>query len=215
MIISPSRKFLFVHIPKTGGTSFSQAYEARSRPDDILIGDTAKAKKRRHRLDRTGAPGRVWKHSTLADIEGMAGVGDLDSYFICTMVRDPWDRVFSLYHWLRAQSFDHFAVGIAKQTEFNEFLGDKDVMKMLSRDAANTYVTDRQGKLVCNAFIRLEHLESDLKPVWDWLAIDLSPLPKVNASGRPIDSRAAYDPQMVTRVGRWFAQDIEQFDYRF
>jgi hypothetical protein len=47
MIISPGRKFIFVHIPKTGGTSLALALEDRAMKNDILIGDTPKAKKRR------------------------------------------------------------------------------------------------------------------------------------------------------------------------
>ena len=46
MIISRARRFIFVHIPKTGGTAFTLAYEARAAKDDILIGDTPKARKR-------------------------------------------------------------------------------------------------------------------------------------------------------------------------
>ncbi|MBT6534021.1 MAG: Type II secretory pathway, pullulanase PulA, partial [Marinovum sp.] len=50
MIISPGRKFILVHIPKTGGTSMAAALEQRAMADDILIGDTPKAKRRRKRL---------------------------------------------------------------------------------------------------------------------------------------------------------------------
>jgi hypothetical protein len=39
MIISPGRGYVFVHIPKTGGTSLALALEARAMKDDILIGD--------------------------------------------------------------------------------------------------------------------------------------------------------------------------------
>ena len=47
------------------------ALEQRAMADDILIGDTPKAKRRRKRLDKLRAKGRLWKHSTLADIEGV------------------------------------------------------------------------------------------------------------------------------------------------
>ena len=50
MIISRGRRYVFVHIPKTGGTALSLALEARAMKDDILIGDTPKARTRRARL---------------------------------------------------------------------------------------------------------------------------------------------------------------------
>ncbi|HMO71776.1 MAG TPA: Type II secretory pathway, pullulanase PulA, partial [Paracoccaceae bacterium] len=73
MIISRQRGYVFVHIPKTGGTALALALEARAAADDILIGDTPKARARRGRVKALAgrAAGRLWKHSTLADIEGV------------------------------------------------------------------------------------------------------------------------------------------------
>ncbi|NBR91188.1 MAG: LysR family transcriptional regulator, partial [Rhodobacteraceae bacterium] len=71
MIISHGRRYIFVHIPKTGGTSLALALEARAMADDVLIGDTPKAIKRRRRLRGVESSGRLWKHSRLADIEGL------------------------------------------------------------------------------------------------------------------------------------------------
>ena len=50
MIISRARNYIFVHVPKTGGTAMALALEARAAADDILIGDTPKALRRRGRL---------------------------------------------------------------------------------------------------------------------------------------------------------------------
>ena len=43
MILSRGRKYIFIHIPKTGGTSLALALEARAMKDDIMLGDTPKA----------------------------------------------------------------------------------------------------------------------------------------------------------------------------
>jgi len=40
MIISLGRKYIFVHIPKTGGTSLALALEGKAMKDDVLVGDT-------------------------------------------------------------------------------------------------------------------------------------------------------------------------------
>ncbi|MFT6649435.1 MAG: hypothetical protein ACJARR_003421, partial [Pseudophaeobacter arcticus] len=50
MILSRGRKYLFIHIPKTGGTALALALEARAMRDDMMLGDTPKAKNRRRRL---------------------------------------------------------------------------------------------------------------------------------------------------------------------
>ena len=71
MILSRGRKYLFIHAPKTGGTSMALALEARAMKDDIMLGDTPKAVKRRKRLADVRTAGRLWKHSTLADLDGL------------------------------------------------------------------------------------------------------------------------------------------------
>ena len=63
MIISHGRQYIFVHIPKTGGTSLSLALEQRAMRDDILIDDTPKDKRRQKRTKQLKAAGRLWKHS--------------------------------------------------------------------------------------------------------------------------------------------------------
>ena len=60
------------------------ALKQRAMADDILIGDTPKAKRRRKRLDKLRAKGRLWKHSTLADIDGVLSASELEPYFIFT-----------------------------------------------------------------------------------------------------------------------------------
>ncbi|SHG91596.1 sulfotransferase family 2 domain-containing protein [Marivita hallyeonensis] len=214
MIISPGRKFIFVHIPKTGGTSVALALEDRAHRDDILIGDTPKAQKRKGRLKGLKAQGRLWKHSTLADIGGVLPPEELSRMFVFTLVRNPWDRMVSYYHWLRAQNFDHPAVRLAKQSDFDRFVCADETRASFEAASFASYVTDTEGAERCNAFVRLERLEEDLAPVWDHLGFTL-PIPHANASDRPRDYRSAYTDLTADAVAQMCAQDIARFDYHF
>ena len=151
MIISHGRGYVFVHIPKTGGTSLAMALEQRAMRDDILVGDTPKAQRRAKRQRDLPARGRLWKHSTLADIDGVVMDGDLDRFFVFTMVRNPWDRVVSYYHWLRGQSFDHAAVALARNKGFSAFLNDPSTRTGLEDWPAARYVTTAAGRERCDA----------------------------------------------------------------
>ena len=81
------------------------ALEARAKADDIIIGDTPKAKRQCKRLADLTPAGRLWKHSTLRDIDGIFDASALRDDFVFTIVRNPWDRMVSYYHWAREQSF--------------------------------------------------------------------------------------------------------------
>lgn len=215
MILSPGRSYVFVHIPKTGGTALGLALEARAMKDDILIGDSPKARARRGRVKGLKAAGRLWKHSTLADIDGVLSPEDLGQMFCFTLVRNPWDRAVSYYHWLRAQSFAHPAVGLAKAMDFNAFLGHSQTRTAFRLWPAAAYMRDKTGAEHCQLFARLEHLDTDLAPLEAHLGFRLTPLQRVNESARPRDWRGLYTDRSAEMLAEDCAEDIARFGYRF
>ncbi|PWG16231.1 sulfotransferase family 2 domain-containing protein [Salibaculum griseiflavum] len=214
MIISRGRRYIFVHIPKTGGTSLALALEGRAMADDVLVGDTPKARRRRKRLKGIETQGRLWKHSTLAEAEGLITRAEMADFFTFTLVRNPWDRMVSYYHWLQAQDFDHPAVALSKSLPFSLFL-HHDVTEQAFRAAPyGQYMTDGAGQEHCRLFIRLEHLAEDAGPLWQHLGFDLD-VPRVNASGRNRDWRPYYTDDDAAWLGELCAEDISRFGYGF
>ena len=210
MILSPGRGYAFVHAPKTGGTSMALALEARAMADDILIGDTPKAIRRRGRLKGARSAGRLWKHSTLADTRGLLPDAVIDALRPVMLVRNPWARMVSYYHWLRGQTFDHPAVRVAKRSDFAGFVADAEVGESFRRAPYASYVAGGAMPI----FIRLEHLATDLVPFERLLKFRLV-LPHANRSNRPAEWRAAYDAATRARVAEICAADIQRFGYRF
>ena len=214
MIISASRRYIFVHIPKTGGTALSLALEGRACADDILIGDTPKAKRRKARLQGAKAAGRLWKHSTLTDIDGLVTPDQIANSFCFTLVRNPWDRLVSYYHWLRVQGFDHPAVGLAKNLDFSGFLNHPLTRASVAAWPYGRYMHDASGVERCAAFIRLEHFDTDAAPLWAHLGFRLE-LERVNSSDRADDFRGYFTTNDAELVAELCAEDISRFGYTF
>ena len=215
MILSRGRRYIFIHIPKTGGTALALALEARAMKDDILIGDTPKAQRRKGRLKGVETAGRLWKHSTLGDIAGLASEAEIAGFFIVTLVRNPWDRMVSYYHWLTEQSFDHPAVTLAKTLDFSAFLNAPETGASFAANPYGRYVTNAAGQERCNLFIRLEHFAEDVRPFEAHLGFALVPLAVANPSGRDRDWRGYYSDADADLVGQICGTDIARFGYQF
>lgn len=189
------------------------ALEARAAADDILIGDTPKSKRRKGRLKGVKSAGRLWKHSTLADAEGLVSRDEMASFFCFALVRNPWDRVVSYYHWLREQNFEHAAVWLAKTLPFERFIREELVAEGFRQHPYSRYLQDQLGQSHADHFIRIEHLQNDLAPLEAHLGFALD-LPWVNRSERG-DYRSYYSDDDVAIISDVCSLDIAKFGYSF
>lgn len=84
-MISHKHKFIFIHIPKTGGTSIEEAL--RDESCQLLAGEWDYAHVRHAPLN----------HLTLQELAdcGLVTPAQLTSYFKFCFVRNPWDRLIS------------------------------------------------------------------------------------------------------------------------
>jgi len=156
------------------------ALEARAMRDDILLGDTPKARKRRHQVAGVQAAGRLWKHSSLADLDGLLAPDEARALFVFTLVRNPWDRMVSYYHWLRGQRFSHPAVALAQQLPFEAFVLAPQTLAAWQAWPARRYVSDAQGRDLCRCYIRIERFNHDAAPLIQHLGFALD-LPRAAA----------------------------------
>ena len=187
-----------------------------------MLGDTPKAKKRRNRVKDVATRGRLWKHSTLADIDGMISPGEIAEMFCFTLVRNPWDRMVSLYFYLWHNLGRH-----------REKLGDKTFAEFVDHIAANqplepvgpynwlglsqanpqTAWTHDGNERRMQFIGRYEHLADDWAFVCKVLGIDTE-LPLTNTTNhRPYQEY--YTPALRDTVGEIYERDVSEWGYEF
>lgn len=182
--------------------------------DDIMLGDTPKARKRRRRVQGAKTRGRLWKHSTLADIEGLLPPGTLEGLFAFTLVRNPWDRMVSYYHWLQTQNFEHSAVKLSKELDFNDFVLNPSTRAGQKAGTATRYMTRADGHEQCAAYIRIEAYHEDIAPLAAHLGFTPT-LPRTNTSERDRDYRRYFNDSTAEVVAQDCQADITHFGYTF
>lgn len=101
MIISKSKKFIFIHLEKCGGTSIEIALEPYLAWDDMILGSTefgiTLQVAQEIRKQKYGATHDIlWKHSTAQQIKEYLGEEYYGFYKFAT-VREPIELMTSLY----------------------------------------------------------------------------------------------------------------------
>ncbi|WP_198011359.1 sulfotransferase family 2 domain-containing protein [Synechococcus sp. PCC 7335] len=180
-------KFVFIHINKTGGTSVAKALNIPT-------------------IHRTA----------LEKIEEI-GREEWNRRFTFAVVRNPWDKVVSHYHY-RVQT-DQTNLGEGK-VDFKTWVtlsyGKKDPAyynkpKMFMPQTK--WVVDQTGEMIVDYICRFESLSSDFEQVCKRLNLDAS-LPHLKSSKRG-SYQDYYDSATKAIVADWFAEDVEQFHYTF
>ena len=106
MIISHTRKFIFIHPHRCAGTSITNSLLPYLGDDDEVYGCTrsGEALSEKNRLEnikkyRKEQGDSPWKHSTALFVKAYVGDKIWDEYFKFTFVRSPWDIHLSNYFW--------------------------------------------------------------------------------------------------------------------
>lgn len=199
-MISHKHKFIFIHPPRTGGTSIEKALEPYS--DDKLA-----ILSYYHRGDEN--PGVLHnneediKHAKLSDVQKIIG-SQIDTYTIMCSTRNPWERLASSYIW--------------HQKETRGILFYQHIMKAVKGFIQTVPVLEYVDipKLVpLIHFIHLENINEDFRAVCDAIGLPGGiELPHTNETIRDHYSEF-YDPHSIRFVETRFKSDIDYFGYTF
>lgn len=214
MLYDPIRKFLFIHIWKTGGESvvsalrdhcplyfrnryINKAIRLTPGPSSVLLGWRARLV--------------CGQHFTASEARREMPVEAFDDAFKFTFVRNPWDWQVSNY----AYALQTPAHG---QHEIIQQLGSFDAYIRYQFDARapaqSAFIFDETGDQLVDFVGRFENLSADFRTVCEKIGVSAD-LPFLNVSKRRSDWRSYYTNETRGMVEELFHSDLERFDYRW
>ena len=180
-------KAVFVRTNKTAGVSIEHVLLGRN------TGKHAAARKLREQLSR-----RLWRQ-----------------YFVFAFVRNPWDRMLSLYFHYRRRLPTQREY-IPPSTTFAMWLPR--ALSRANRDLLFRplwyWVSDPKGRQIVDFVGRFENLQADCDTVCDRLKLPRTILPHLNANAHEHYS-TYYDQQLRDAVAEVHGDDIRRFGYEF
>lgn len=220
MVISQEEKYIFIHIPKTAGTSITHSMlkETGIKPASIKGVD--------------GKNHDVITHSGALQLKQILGV-HYDEFYSFTVVRNPWDRMVSLYNF-KLQSAQQRLSGLRPQKPGTTRKGDMKEIAYLSSLGFERWVfegqcdnhlygesltklpqlcwlTDEQGRLIVNHVAKFENLDQELEILKQKFAMNFN-----GPTGNPsihAPWSLYYNRDTFECIKERFQVDIDEFGY--
>lgn len=206
MLLSEDKLFLFVHVPKTGGTSI----EAILRPYSLARPNSSIATLLRSLgFGRDHRRFRFPQHTALSRVQARIPDELYDRCFKFAFVRNPWDKLAADYNHARSNPGSRRQRRLAG-LEFSEFL-KHEARRTESRQVP--LLLDKSGQIGLDFLGRFETYASDAQTVLDRLGVDAK-LPHKNAHPHG-DYRGFYDHRTRRFVAEHWAEDAARLGYSF
>lgn len=196
MVLSYRYKCIFIHVNKAAGTSIENVL--RSKPSMF----------RKH-------------YMTAAMTKEFLGDEVWNDNFKFAIVRNPWDKMVSMYNYRRKIGF------IKDSVTFDYFIRNLDSFAKgnseseITRNSIRTgnqldYCADSDGNIILDHIGMFENLKKEWKYICNKIGCRAT-LPHVKAAkakGKPHYSKS-YSDDSIEVIARRFSKDIEHFGYTF
>jgi hypothetical protein len=218
MPISHVHRTIFVHIPKTAGTSVESVLGMHGEKADIGLRPYFN-----QQIDREHLYGQDLQHMTAGDLKQvLQHDGVFDRYFKFSIVRNPWDRLVSVFAWTNQK----WAKGLElTDTEFEASVRQLHAMFITARAAKQPlrvgphfwpqvhFLVDRDRRPLLDFIARHENLAADWERIREKIGIQAELPLRMRSHHRPYQSY--YSPATRAMVAEIYAEDIAALSYSF
>tara|TARA_S200002703_G_scaffold153884_1_gene155947 strand:+ start:308 stop:919 length:612 start_codon:yes stop_codon:yes gene_type:complete len=201
-MINNKHKFIFIHIPKCGGTSIENSFRkiAANKPNGY-----------------DGKVGGFLQHLTCSEIlhHNFLTKQDFDKHYKFAFVRNPFSRCVSEYTW-RIKKYGNWSNNF--QVSFKDFVKrnyrwqERSFEQHMKPQIEFTH--DADMNLMVDYVGRFENLQQDFDNICDKIGIPQQRLPHDNKSNDKYYTEY-YDDETRQIVAEKYAQDIDNFGYKF
>ena len=211
-MISHKHKFIYTRVPKTGSTSLAKLLN-RNVPD-VFRPLWLKINPSLSIYTKTN------EHASLAHLKSCMSERDYNEYFKFGIVRNPWDKLVSMYH----KHVKGGKRGSGENDSFEDWITNtwNRVSKKAEKQKKNRkkkYCPSKFGPqydLVegCDFIGRFENLQQDVYTICDKINLPRLELPRKNTSIHQHYTKY-YNNKTREMVAELYAKDIEYFNYKF
>ncbi len=211
MIVSYEKRFLFVHIAKTGGSSVRAALQPYQHdPQHYLVNRLLKRCGINTNLVLGGYRQRRFRpHTMTRTAQACLPTEVFAGLFKFAFVRNPWDQLASYYKYYLKMP-NHKRHTRVKRMKFDEFI-DFAVAKRLGFQ--KQMLSDADGNLLVDFVGRFEHIKRDFLHVANQLGI-VARLPHLNWTWTA-PYQEFYSSGSIDRVARAYRDVIVAFGYEY
>jgi len=222
MLISSTHRFIFIHIPKTAGTSVTKALAPNCLNTPFSAGSALM-----RGLPVQQSPETAWfqMHDTASFVRKKLSPPVFDSFLRFAVVRNPFDHAISHFEFIKTYRYKRLAQKVQAMS-FRDYLNWRlaaPQSRWMSRTGLfarlpdqSHYVTATDGTLLVNRVLKFDTLNRDLNTLTADLGINTPTLGHARKSkrqGRGQPLAALYEPDTIDLVTRLYDRDFALFDY--
>jgi hypothetical protein len=208
MILSFSKKFIFIHIHKTAGSSVKNVLNKYSwYPEESIYCTILKKLNLRPYTEDFHDHVRAW------EIKEFISPKIFSEVYKFTFVRNPWDWMLSSYTYYLKHKYMHPHSYFADQLKTFKGFVKWQTSNRLAFHNQYEFIYDQKGNCLVDHIGKFENLESEFNSICNRLGIK-EKLPHINIS-KELGYRHEYDDETKDIVFKYYKKDIDIFSYEF
>jgi hypothetical protein len=195
LTVSKSKKILYFHIAKTGGSSIVKLLKNNQLDDGILSNKTLDIERKKEYFKEV--------------------VEDWENYYKFTFIRNKFDLLISLYNYDLTICNGQYSLD--KHVTFEEFIKEHVGInqELYTSRIDQYYLTHTDGKCMFDFMGRFENYAADLTTVCDHIGIHNTE-ERVNTGNYDRTKKSGYyTPELEQLVKEKFPQEIKHFNFSF